>query len=300
MNTVLGELAALFTAVLFTLSSSVLTLASRRIGSLMLNRLRLLMAIGWLLLAHALLKTPLPFQAGGAPWLWLGLSGVAGLVIGDAFLFQAFIWVGPRLTMLMMALSPALASLLAWLFLGENLDALQITGILLTLAGIGWVVLERNRQTNGQSAADRRKAMLGILCGLGAALGQAGGLVLAKPGAMELPAVSATLIRMLSAAAVLWLYTLLRGQARESLVKFSNDRRAAGLALAGSFFGPFLGVTFSMVAIQNTAVGIASTLMALTPIFLLPVGYFFFKERFGWHAIAGTLLAMLGVGLLFM
>lgn len=299
MASYLGEFAALATAALFTISSTLLTLASRRIGSLMLNRVRLVLAVGWLLLAHALLRQPLPLDVGADRWLWLGLSGIAGLALGDAFLFQAFIYVGPRLTMLMMALAPAMAGILAWIFLGESLSTTQLLGIVIALAGIAWVVNDRNQQP-GAAPEDRRQYWLGILCGLGAATGQASGLVLARPGALGIPAISATLMRLLAATLVIWLYTLLRGQAGDTVRKLTIQRPALWLAIGGSFFGPFLGVTFSIFAIQHAAIGVASTLMALTPVLLLPVGYFFFKEKFGWQAAVGTLLAMAGVALLFL
>jgi drug/metabolite transporter (DMT)-like permease len=300
MNAHIGELAALATSFLFSFSSTLLTLASRRVGSITINRLRLVLATLWLMLAHAVLRLPLPLHASGERWFWLGLSGIVGLVLGDLLLFQAFIWLGPRLSTLLMALAPALTSLMAWVFLKETLLPVQIIGMLLTLAGVVWVIQERSNhaQTNPVS---KREHTLGLLCGLGAAVGQAGGMVLAKPGVADgFPAPSATLMRMLAATAVLWLYTLLRGQARQTVQAIAAQKQVLWLALAGSFFGPFLAVTLTVVAIQNTEVGIASTLTSLTPIFLLPVGYFFFKEKFGWPAIAGTLLAILGVALLFL
>lgn len=309
MSAHLGELAALATALLFSFSSTLLTLAGRRVGSMALNRLRLILAVIWLMLAHAMLHIPLPLQASRERWFWLGLSGIAGLVLGDLFLFQAFIWIGPRLSMLLMALAPALAGLMAWVFLGEALLLRQIIGMLLTLAGIGWVILERNHPATPASIAraqglhpqQPRQYLWGLLCGLGAAAGQASGLVLAKPGvAGGYPALSATLIRMLVAAMTLWLYTLIRREARQTVQAIANQPRALWLTLAGSFFGPFLGVTLSIFAIQHTAVGIASTISTLTPIFLLPIGYCVFKERFGWQAVFGTVLAMVGVALLFL
>jgi drug/metabolite transporter (DMT)-like permease len=284
----------------WAVSSSVFTLASRQVGSVILNRLRLVLAILWLLLAHALLRQPLPFQAGNERLLWLSLSGIVGLVLGDAFLFQAFIWIGPRLSMLLMALSPAMAVLLAWLFLGEVLTAVQIVGILVTLTGIGWVVLERNSQAR-LNRIDEKHYLPGILCGLGAAAGQAIGLILAKEGTRGgFSALSATLVRMIAATVVLWIYTLARGQAAETYQRIAAQPNVLWLGLAGSFFGPFLGVTFSLIAIQFSEVGIASTLMSITPIILLPIGYFFFKDKFGWQAILGTLIAMAGVALLFL
>lgn len=300
MSAYTGELSALATALFFTATSTLFTLAARQVGSLVVNRTRLLLAIVFLSLAHLVIGVPLPVNASGERWFWLGLSGVIGLVLGDAFLFQAFIWIGPRLSMLMMSLAPVLATLLAWLFLAEILTALQIGGILVTLSGIIWVILERRGRVQ-LSELDRKNYLMGILFGLGAAAGQALGLITAKEGlGGDFPALSGTLMRMLAAAIALWGYTLIRGQGGYTFQQLIASRNASRFIVAGSFTGPFLGVTFSLLAIQNTEVGIASTLMALPPVFLLPVGYFIFKERFGWQAILGTLVAMAGVGLLFM
>ena len=298
MNAPLGALAAIGTSVMFALSSTVFTLASRRVGSMALNRVRLVMAVGWLILAHALLRTPLPFDAGGRRWLLLGCSGILGLALGDACLFQAFIWIGARLAMLLLSTAPALASLWAWWFLGEALSARQWAGILLTLGSVAWVLQEGD----GRAAwvgSDRRH-LFGTLCGLGAAAGQAAGLILAKQGVTgDFPALSATLMRMVAATLTLWLYTALRSEMRETVRTFGADRAAWGLTVAGSFLGPFLGVTLSILSIQHIEVGIASTLMALPPVFLLPIGYCFFHERFGWSAVLGTGLAVAGVALMF-
>lgn len=294
----IGELAALGTSLAFSMGSTFLTLAGRRIGPLVLNRTRLIIAILLLSLTHWLtLGVPLPWDAEPQRWLWLGLSGVVGLVIGDIFLFQAFVWIGPRLSMLMMSLVPVLSAALAWLFLGERMGAMEMVGVALTLGGVAWVVVERNgmeRQINPDYGR-------GILYGLGAACGQAGGLVLAKNGlAGAFSPISANLIRMLSAAVVLWGITFLQRQAGATLAALRANPQGVRYALLGAFFGPFLGVSLSMLAVQNTEVGIASTLMALPPVFLLPISYVVFKERYGWGAVAGTLLAMGGVAVLFL
>jgi len=296
----LGQLAALTTSFLFSTTSTFFTLAGRKVGSMVLNRARLVTAVILVTLAHFLLRIPLPFQAGAQRWFWLAFSGLVGLVLGDAFLYQAFIWIGPRLTMLMMALHPAIATLLAWIFLGEALSPVQIFGVALTLSGIAWVVADGNHASN-RTDLPRKQYLLGILYGLGAATGQAAGLIAAKP-ALEggFPALSGTLIRMSTAAVILWGYALLRGQAGATLRVLGAHPPIMRLILAGSITGPFLGVTLSLFAVQNAPVGIASTLMALPPVILLPIGYFFFKERFGWRAVTGTLLAVAGVGILFL
>jgi drug/metabolite transporter (DMT)-like permease len=267
---------------------------------MVVNRLRLLLAILFLAGAHFLLRLPLPWLASSQRWFWLGLSGVVGLVLGDAMLFEAFIRIGPRLSMLMMSLAPILSTLLAWLFLGERLSSLQLLAIFVTVFGIAWVVQDRNGQA-GSDSAGRHLALSGLLFGLGAAAGQAIGLVLAKEGlAGNFSALSGTFMRMLAATIVLWAFTLLRRQGGTTLHKLVSRPRAALWILGGAFTGPFLGVTLSLVAVQRTEVGIASTLMALPPVILLPVGYFIFQERFGWQAVLGTLVALVGVGMLFL
>jgi drug/metabolite transporter (DMT)-like permease len=295
----IGELAALITSVLWASTSTFFTLGGRMVGSVVVNRLRLLLAIGFLLMAHLVLHQPLPTEISTDRLFWLSLSGVIGLALGDAFLFQGFVMVGPRLSMLMMSLAPVIATLLAWLFLGEQLTVWQICGILLTIGGIAWVVTDGNGK--GVNQIDRRIFLLGILFALGGATGQAVGLVTAKQGMYgDFPALSATLIRMLAAAFVLWLITIFRRQVAPTFRKLSENKGAFRYILAGSIVGPFLGVTFSLVAIQNTEVGIASTLMALPPVLLLPISYFVFGERYRWRAVVGTFVAISGVALLFL
>ena len=297
MQLYLGELAALATSLSFSAGSTMFTAAGRRIGSLVVNRTRLVIAAIFLSITHwIVLGTFLPLDAAPDRWLWLSLSGVVGLVLGDIFLFQAFILIGPRLTMLMMSLAPIFAALQAWLFLGETLTGGQVFGILLTLMGIGWVVMEGNGQNRDNPVYGR-----GLLLGLGAAIGQATGLVLAKNGlGGDFSPISANLMRMLSAIVVLWGITFFQGQAKETIQALRNDKKGTLFTTAGAFLGPFVGVSLSLFAIQRVEVGVASTLTSLPPIFLLPISYFVFKERFGWGAVVGTLLAMSGVAALFL
>ncbi len=294
----LGELAALITSVTFAINSTLFTTAGRQVGSVVVNRIRLIAAFLFLTLAH-LIFLGSPWPGGEQPdrWIWLGLSGIIGLVLGDAFLFQAFVWVGPRIAMLMMSLAPVIALVVAWLFLGEILAAGQLVGIFLTLSGVIWVISEGNHIRK----AENPNYLKGVLFGLGGATGQALGLVLAKQGmAGSFSPISGNYIRMTTAMVVMWLITALQGQARISFRKVIEQPRALWGIVGGAFSGPFLGVSLSLLALQYATVGVASTLMALPPIFLLPVSYFFFEERFGWGAVAGTVLALSGVAVLFL
>jgi drug/metabolite transporter (DMT)-like permease len=276
------------------------TRAGHQVGSVIVNRIRLVLAVIFLAVTHTIIfSTPIPVNAGLDRWFWLAISGVIGLVAADAFLFQSYVWIGPRLGMLLMSLAPVFATLLAWIFLGETLKPGQIAGILMTVGGIAWVVMDRN----GRSVTPAEKAnyLWGVMFGLGAATGQAIGLITAKRGLVDdFPALSGNLMRMISAAIVMWGFTLVRGRAGFTVRRFLEQPRAAANIVGGAFFGPFLGVWLSLVAIQLTQIGVASTLMALAPIFLLPVSYLIFNERFGWRAIAGTLTAVAGVALLFL
>lgn len=252
----------------------------------------------FLALAHWIfLGSPFPTNAGPQRWLWLGLSGIVGLVLGDAFLFQAFVWVGPRIAMLMMSLAPVIAAVIAWVFLGEALSPLQILAVFITLGGVIGVVMERNQR----QGAEDEDYLRGVLFGLGGATGQAVGLVLAKNG-MEgvFSPISGNFIRMSAALVVMWAVTLFQGQGRFSVQRVLDERQAVLSIAGGAFIGPFLGVSLSLLSLQYTEVGVASTLMALPPIFLLPVGYFFFQERFGWGAVFGTVVALAGVAGLFL
>ena len=294
----LGELAALGTAVCWSFTSTFFTLAGRMVGSAVVNRIRLLLAILFLSLTHwLLLGTWFPQQVAPERWFWLSLSGVIGLSIGDALLFQAFVLIGPRLSMLMMSLVPVISTLLAWLFLHEILTPLQLLAIFVTVVGVAWVILDRSPQGGQQTPSQLN--WTGILFGLGGALGQAVGLITAKKGlGGDFSPLSGTLIRMVAAAAALWLVTIATSKTRTTFRQLARTPQSFIHILGGSFFGPFLGVTLSLIAVQATAVGIASTIIALPPIFLLPVGYFVFGERVSWRAVGGTVIALAGVAIL--
>ena len=293
-----GELAALAASLLFSFTSIFFTLAGRRVGSMVVNRTRLAMAVVLLSVTHwVMLGIPLPLYADPERLLWLGLSGIVGLVLGDICLFRAFVSIGPRLSMLMMSLAPVIAAIQAWIFLGETMNAGQIAGILITLLGITWVVMKHNGDNNQKN----RDYAHGILYGLGGALGQATGLVLAKNGLFgAFSPISANIIRMITAAVVLWMMAFIQREAGKTLKTLAEDRRGVGFTIAGAIAGPVLGVSFSLLAVQRIEVGVASTLMALPPLFLLPLSYVVFKDRFGWGAVAGTFVAVFGVAILFL
>jgi len=300
---IIGQFAALGTAILFAFGSTLFTLSGRLVGSTLVNRTRLLIAVLVVMLLHTLMfGEPLPLDAGDGRWLWLGLSGLVGLAIGDALLFQAFVMIGPRLSMLMMALAPVLGVVMAWVFLGETLTAQELAGIGLTVAGIGVVVSERQgKQKNASLNVDTpRQYIIGLLFAFGGALGQAGGQVLAKPGLSDaFSPWSALVIRLLIALIAIWGISILRGEVMKSYRTLRAQPRALTFVSIAAVTGPVLGVWLSLVAVQRAPVGVSSALIAMTPIFLIPISFLVFKEHPTVQAILGTLVAVGGTVLLF-
>ncbi|HMZ41875.1 MAG TPA: DMT family transporter [Anaerolineales bacterium] len=294
----IGEIAGLATSFFFAITAIIFASVGRMVGSQVTNRFRLLFALFYLVILNLIFfHEPLPFSAGLPRWLWLSLSGVIGLSLGDAFLFRSYVAVGPRLGSLLLSLAPIFGSVIAWIFFGETLTALQILGILLALAGIGWVVTSHKEEANTPKGHTREGIIFGILAGLG----QAVGLVLSKQAmAGGFSPFQANAIRMLAAVIFTWAWTAVEGQISSTVETIRNHPKALQWIAFGAVIGPVLGVSSSLLAVQHAEIGVASTLMALPPVIVLPISYFVFKEKIGWQGIAGTFLAILGVAVLFL
>ena len=294
----IGEIAALATASLFAITAWIFTSTGRAVGSQVTNRMRLSFALIYLMVLNLIFfHEPLPFSTDASRWLWLSLSGIIGLSLGDAFLFQSFIAVGPRLGSLLLSLAPIFSAIIAWLFFGETLTMVQITGIVLALVGIAWVIVSADEPTNAQHGDTRR----GVIFGIMAALGQAVGLVLSKKAMSgDFPPFQANAIRMLAAVIFIWLWAAFDGNTSETFTTLRAKPQVIGLLMIGAFVGPVLAVSLSLLSVQHAVLGVASTLMSLTPVILLPISHFVFRERVGWQAVLGTVLAIFGVAILFL
>jgi drug/metabolite transporter (DMT)-like permease len=295
-----GQWAALGTAGCWAVSALAFDVAARRLGALVLSLIRLVLAFGFLsLLAWGLRGLPLPVDATPRAWAWLALSGLVGFVFGDFCLFRAFLAMGPRLSMLMQALAPPLTAIIGWLLLGEVLSGRNLVGMVLTVTGIAWAVLERKPAVAEKGPPPRHASISGIFFGFCGALGQAGGLVLSKLGMGSYDAVAATQVRVLAGiAGYAVLFLLFRWWPRVGPAL--RDGRALSVAAVGSFFGPCIGVSLSLYAVHRTVSGVAASIMALTPILLIPLVVLLRRERVGLGGVAGAGVAVAGVALLFL
>ncbi|MEE4176919.1 MAG: DMT family transporter [Bacteroides sp.] len=292
----IGELAALFTAVCWTVTSLSFESAGRKVGSIAVNIIRLFMALALLsLFSYVRRGMFFPMDATAYNWFWLALSGIAGFVVGDLFLFKAFTVIGSRLSMLIMTLVPPITALIGWVLLGEVLSWLSILGMSLTMSGIALVIFNRRRKNTEQI---NRIPIKGLLYAIGGAFGQATGLVLSKFGMEDYDAFSATQIRVI--AGIIGFSVIVTLFRRWTSVGYAvKHSKAMLLMLLGATFGPFLGVSSSLIAVQNTETGIASTIMSITPILIIPPTVVFFKQKVTWKELAGAVISVCGVALFF-
>jgi len=297
-----GEFAALLTAVFWTVTALAFEAASRKIGSMVVNLLRLGIGFCFLTIFVWFYRGQLlPLDATPHAWFYLALSGLVGFVFGDLCLFQAFVVVGARISMLLMALAPPLTALIGWIVLGETLSPGSWIGMVLTISGIALVVLKRH--TLAESNGGFRKVKFnypvwGIMLGLGGAIGQAAGLVLSKVGMQGYDTFASTQIRVIAGVAGFSVLFTLMGFWKHAYRALNKRKPMLQLSL-GAFFGPFLGVSFSLIAIKYADTGIASTIMSIVPVLIIPPSMILYGEKVTIREAAGAVLAVTGVAMFF-
>ncbi len=301
----LGELISIGVAFSWTATALLSEFGSKRLGNLTLNVLRMLLALVFSIVLF-LVVTGSPLPAGATPEAcgWMLLSGLVGYVVGDFCLFQCYIIIGSRYGQLFMTLAPLSAALMAWVTLGQQMTPMNIAAMLVTLLGIGISVLGRGEHHR----VSLRLPLNGVLFAIGAAMCQGIGLVLSKIGMDHYEPVagmpewlvpfSANFYRCVAGIAGFTLLLWLR-DGMHPLRQALHDGKGLSVAIATTIFGPFVGVGFSLMAVQYTAAGIASTLMAMTPIIIILPSYWFFHEKITWRAVLGAVISVIGVSLFF-
>ena len=303
--TYIGELISIGVAFSWTATALLSEYGSKRMGNLTLNVLRMALALLFSLVLFAIVVgSPLPVGITSQALGWMLLSGLVGYVIGDFCLFQCYIIIGSRYGQLFMTLAPLAAALMAWVSLGQQMTAMSIVAMLVTLLGIGISVLGRGEHHK----VSLKLPFNGVLFAIAAALCQGIGLVLSKIGmdhydTTQMPAwlipFSANFLRCIAGIIGFSLLLYFR-DGFTPLREAMYDRKGMIAAIATTIFGPFVGVGSSLMAVQYTNAGIASTLMALTPIIILLPSWWLFRQPITWKAVIGAVISVVGVSLFFL
>ena len=305
----LGEIISLTVAVSWTVTALFAEIGSKRLGSLQMNVVRMVLSL--LMLGATLwcfTGSPYPLYADGKAWFWLSMSGFVGYLLGDYCLFNSYIWIGSRFGQLFITLAPPTAAVAGWMMLGETLSWNALLGMLITLIGIGISVL--NKGTSHKFSL--KLPLKGVLFGIGAGIGQGIGLVLSKVGMnyyeLSIPAgeemitdllpFASTFIRAVTGT-VGFLCVMGFQKQFHTLSVSVRDRKGMNAAFWATVTGPFIGVSLSLMAVQYTEAGIASTLMALTPVFIIWPAHFFFGQQVTFKEIVGACISVMGVSLFF-
>src|SRR5690554_5395063 len=287
-----GEIASLLTAVCWTLSAIYFERAGRRVGSLSVNIIRIFLGVVFLGLTTLITRGMFfPLDASAYNWLWLGISGIVGFFLGDLFLFKSYTIIGSRTSQLVMSLAPMITAVIGWFFLQEILSIKSILGIVVSVSGIMIAVAGKKLKLN--------IPLKGFFYALGGALGQAVGLVLSKKGMGDYDAVAATQIRAIFGfVSFFLLVSFLKRLRRVSLAV--KDRASMKSITLGAVFGPFVGVALSLFAVQHTHTGIAATLMALVPIFIIVPSAIMFNEKITVRQVIGAVISIAGASIFFL
>mgnify|MGYP006286182045 FL=1 len=295
-STHLGEFAALLVAVFWTVTGLAFESATIKVGSIAVNIIRLVMGLIFLSVLTLITRSAiLPLDASLYSWIWLSISGLIGFVIGDLFLFASYPLVGSWFAMLIMTLAPPTAAIFGFLILGEKMEAKSLIGMFVTLAGIGLTIFGRKKRGE-KFTLD--KPLKGILFAFIGAVGQGLGIVFSKLGMGDYDPFASTQIRIIAAIIGFSLVISISGR-WHNIHRALRHRRGMRSITVGAFFGPFLGVSFSLIAVKHTQTGIASTIMAMVPILIIPPSIIFFKHKISPREMIGAVLGVAGVVLFF-
>ncbi|NJK47069.1 DMT family transporter [Candidatus Gracilibacteria bacterium] len=289
-----GEFAALGAAFLWAASSSIYALLGQRIPPLQLNLLKGLIAIAFIFFTLIVVAQKTP-EFDLLPVSFLLLSGAIGIGLGDTAYFSALNCLGARRTLLLETLAPPMTAILAFVFLGESLKAVAWCGILLTILGVAWVITERTVSLVVSSA----NPMQGIIWAILAAIAQASGAVLSRFALIEsdISPLWSTLLRLVGGSAIV-IFLLLFSRPRQGVEGIQWTGKSIAIIILTAFGSTYLGIWLQQTSLKFAPAGIAQTLTATSPLFVLPIA-FWLGEKISFRAVLGVLIAVVGIGILF-
>ncbi|MDC7240510.1 MAG: DMT family transporter [Spirochaetales bacterium] len=290
----IGEIAALATTLCWMISALSFEASGRRIGSLPVNLVRLVMGILfmgiYLFATQGILVPRLPDD--GRFW-FIFASGFIGFFIGDMLLFRSYVEIGSRVALLILSFVPPITAFLEWIFMGQLLSLQGWISMIVVLTGVLMVLLKKDG-----GSFELKHPVRGILLALGGTIGQAAGMILSRMGIGSADPVQATQIRALAGlCGFVPLFFILRLYPK--VFRSLKDGKAMAQLSLGAMFGPFIGVALSLLAMQHTSAGIVSIITALVPVVVIPPSIFLFKEKVTVREMIGAMIAVAGVIILF-
>lgn len=289
------ELAALGTATCWAATGIIASDAIRVLGAFQFNLIRQVFVT--VLLAGIVLASGTLALPGWQAVMVLAVSGVVGILLGDTLHFAAVGRLGPRRAGAVFALNAPMAAGLGWLMLGERLGWQAGLGITLTVAGVALAILGRPATGAHRFEELRGGLRSGVLFGVGAALGQAVGALIARPymaGGLD-PYVGSLIRVGASGLAMGMVATLPFAPPRPKEV----TRKVLALTGLTALIGLLLGMTLFLFALQGSQTGIIATLSATSPVIILPLLWLRTGQRPSGKSWAGAVLAVLGLALIF-
>ena len=238
-------------------------------------------------------------------WLWLGLSGVVSLGLGDYLSYRMYTILSPRFGAVFTSISPASALLFGILLLDETINFIGIMGMAITIGGVMSMSFSRSER-NAIPDHGHGSVLTGIVYGTIGALCHGIGLVFSKMGfvSQSLPGfpvgpITGSFIRY-CVAAVLVIAILFFTKKLSKQIKLLKQQQGAVLkiTLGAILLGPVLAVSCAMISIQYINVAVSQTIFALVPVLALFIAHYVYKEKITPHAMAGIAMAITGVALL--
>lgn len=292
----MGELAALSAAGLWAASSVIYRRLGVRIPPLKLNFYKGIIAIAFIGLTLVWQQTSL-VNLSSVTVILLSISGAVGIGLGDTAYFAALNNLGARRTLLLETLSPPMGAFLAFISIGEQLAVTSWCGILVTLLGIVWVISERT----ASSVSTRNNMGVGIIWGVLAAIAQASGAVISRIALLQsdISPLASSLIRIVAGVLILFpLLILSSTRSSQSSTSWRLSGRSLAIVAIAAWGGTYLGIWLQQISLRFSPTGIAQTLLATSPLFVIPM-VALLGEKITWRSVLGAAIALGGIALLF-
>ena len=291
-----GELAALCAALTWSVSISMYARFGRGIPPRALNLYKNLVALAALFVLLAAVRPELPSDP--KDMLWLALSGVIGLSIGDSAFFGSLKRLGAQISTATQCLTPPLAAFIALVLLGEHLTMLEWAGMTMTLVAVGAVIVCNKRDGGLLAAIHGRELGIGLAGALIAALCQAAAVVISRFALQHTHVLVGTALRLVPAILVLYLSALTPTWGRP--LAMLRHEKPLHLLLVGmaAVIGTCLGLLLLALGTKYAKAGIAAAISGTYPVWIIPLAGLFLSERVTARSVIFTAAAVGGMGLM--